>query len=87
MKTGTANKGEPVPSPLLIAVTGKGAGQKELGASGTCEVADERVRERRSGLCVPIAFCEPRHCSVEVCGWRGKAGSGAWVLGLLFVLR
>jgi hypothetical protein len=45
------------------------------------------VRERRSGLCVPMAFCEPRHCSAEVCGWRGEAGSGAWALGLLFVLR
>jgi hypothetical protein len=37
--------------------------------------------------CVSMAFCEPRHCSAEVCGWRGEAGFGAWALGLLFVLR
>ena len=54
---------------------------EELGANGTCEVADERVRERRSGSCVSMAFCEPRHCSAKVCGWRGEAGSGAWALG------
>ena len=77
MGTGTAKTGEPAPCSILTVVMRKGAGEKELGAGGTCEVADERVRGRRSGSRVPMAFCEPRHCSAKVCGWRGEAGSGA----------
>ena len=56
------------PFPLLTVVTGKGMEQKKLKASGTYKVVDKRVRECCFGLCVPMAFCEPYHCSVKVCG-------------------
>lgn len=75
MRTGTAKTGEPALLPFLIAVTGKGAGQKELGASGTCGVAGGGVWGRRSGSCVPMGFCEPRE------GVRLERASGLWGLG------
>ena len=73
------------PFPLLTVATGKGMGQKELKASGTHKVVDKRVRECCFGLCVPMEFCEPYHCSIKVCGWKGEVGFRAWALGLLLI--